>query len=170
MRKFKIIQCLKYMFLAILAAHFLSSLLWFMPRIMPVVFVLGADLRKYRIAQRNETLSLWYEQATRSWIQSIFACVGIISFQKMMISFHRVSVLNDSAFRKHAFISIWCKNSKMNTLNDKEVTITILVQTTTWTGHQSSKHFVNSKMNTNLCQNVNHCQQRSGKLNKHTWI
>ena len=44
--------------LAILAAHFLSSLLWFMPRIMPVVFVLGADLRKYRIAQRNETLSL----------------------------------------------------------------------------------------------------------------
>ena len=36
------------------AAHFLSSLLWF----MPVVFVLGADLRKYRIAQRNETLSL----------------------------------------------------------------------------------------------------------------
>ena len=26
--------------------------------IMPAVFVLGADLRKYRIAQRNETLSL----------------------------------------------------------------------------------------------------------------
>ena len=46
-----------HIFLAILAAHFLSSL-WFMPRIMPAVFVLGADLRKYRIAQRNETLSL----------------------------------------------------------------------------------------------------------------
>ena len=44
--------------LGFFAAHFLSSPFWFMPRIMPAVFVLVADLSKYRIAQRNETLSL----------------------------------------------------------------------------------------------------------------